>query len=496
MDETEADDGMPTDRRAFIGRVASALGVGPLAAGLALPGEVAAEPADPAAGPALPLDPVTGRIDPLPPVMPSGVAVAIADFVTPAATAAQRPRANLNYMFHAGDGRPFAYACDSRGKIWRINVTTRAMTLFLDLAAARGAALVTRGQQGGLRSFAFHPDYAQPGRPGYRCLYTVSTETVASRRAGVPVYSGAHPIVHDDVIAEWQVDANGFARVLPGSRRELLRIGQWKADHNTDQLLFDLRAPRTSSDYGKLYFAVGDGGRGSGRTDPYDTAQDGRVLLGKIGRIDPLPRGGAPFSVPADNPFVGRAGFLPHIWALGLRHPQNLCFDERRLILTDIGEDQIEEVNIGVAGANYGWPLREGSFVPDRTDGAVLYRLPANDAMRGFVYPAAMYDHDDGRAITGGFVYRGSRIAALRGHYLCGDIVNGRIFHVRAADLRPGGGAVLRELTLRRAGRSVTLRQLVGTRGRVDLRFGQDGSGEIYVMTKQDGVIRRLDPAG
>ena len=485
----------PSMRRAFLRQAVSLVAAGPLTVGLPRARQATAAPADPAAGPALPVDPVTGRIDPLPAIRRSGVRVAITDFATPPPTSATRPRANLNYLFHAGDGLPFVYACDTRGKLWRIQTDTGAISLFLDAKDVRGAALLTTGQQMGLRSFAFHPDFRRPGRPGYRCLYTVSTETAGSRPAGVALFAGGHPVLHHDVVAEWKVYAGDFSRVDPTSRRELLRIAQWKSDHNTDQVLFDLAAPLGSADYGLLYFATGDGGKGTGFTDPYDAAQDGRLLLGKLCRIDPLAAGSARYRVPRGNPFVGRPGFRPEIFALGLRHPQNLCFDQRRLILTDIGEDQIEEVNIGLAGANYGWPLREGPFVPDRSDGAVLYRLPAGDAARGFVYPAAMYDHDDGRAITGGFVYRGSRIPALRGHYLCGDIVNGRIFHVPAKDLRPGGGAVLRELTLRRAGRTATLGRLVGTRGRVDLRFGQDGAGEVYVMTKQDGVIRRLDRA-
>ena len=166
------------------------------------------------------------------------------------------------------------------------------------------------------------------------------------------------------------------------------------------------------------------------------------------------------------------------------------------MILTDIGQKQIEEVNIGIKGANYGWPLREGRFVTDRTDENTLYALPADDAARGFTYPVAQYDHDEGKAITGGFVYRGTRVPALAGQYLCGDLVNGRVFHAPAAELRPGASVTLRELTLRQDGRPVTLAALIGRAdGRVDLRFGQDQWGEIYILTKQDGRIRRLAPA-
>jgi glucose/arabinose dehydrogenase len=163
------------------------------------------------------------------------------------------------------------------------------------------------------------------------------------------------------------------------------------------------------------------------------------------------------------------------------------------MILTDIGKLNIEEVNLGSAGANYGWPLREGTFVTNRTNPDTLYALPADDARRGFTYPVAQYDHDEGRAIAGGFVYRGTRVPALAEQYLFGDIVDGRVFHVPVEALRPGRLATIRELTLLRGGRRVRLLDLVrGQPGRVDLRFGQDEAGEVYVLTKQDGMVRGL----
>jgi glucose/arabinose dehydrogenase len=183
-----------------------------------------------------------------------------------------------------------------------------------------------------------------------------------------------------------------------------------------------------------------------------------------------------------------------------------MCFDrggDGAFLIADIGQAQIEEINLGLKGANYGWPLREGTFVNDRADSTSLndradstslYALGSGDAAKGFTYPVAQYDHSEGRAITGGFVYRGTAIPALAGHYLCGDIVNGRVFHVPVGELVPGRQAELKELTLRRDGRTVTLRQLVGTTGRVDLRFGQGEGGGVYLLTKQDGKIRRLRP--
>jgi hypothetical protein len=101
----------------------------------------------------------------------------------------------------------------------------------------------------------------------------------------------------------------------------------------------------------------------------------------------------------------------------------------------------------------------------------------------------AQYDHDEGVAICGGFVYRGVNIPALVGQYVFGDIVSGRVFAVPVSALRQGSLATIREVTLLKGGNKVTLRGLLRTTGRVDLRFGQDQAGEMYLMTKQDGVI-------
>jgi glucose/arabinose dehydrogenase len=280
-------------------------------------------------------------------------------------------------------------------------------------------------------------------------------------------------------------------------------VAVYKDDHNIDQLMFDPKLRPGQAGYGAMYVGVGDGGNVPSRPDPYNQAQNLGRALGKILRINPLRQpGGKPYGIPADNPFVGRAGALPEIWAYGLRHPLNMSFDtggNGALIITDIGQEHVEEVNLGVKGANYGWPEREGTYVTDRRDGTVLYAPPADDTARGFTFPVAQYDHYEGgpvglSAITGGFVYRGTAVPALAGQYLFGDLVTGRVFHVPASNLKLGRRATIRELTLKRAGVTVTLKGLAGA-ARADLRFGQDQAGEVYVMSKQDGVIRKLGPA-
>ncbi|WP_159717005.1 PQQ-dependent sugar dehydrogenase [Geminicoccus flavidas] len=435
-------------------------------------------------------DPIPGRI-----LKSSLPAIELVDFSAPPRSRSTKPYTLLNQLYHAGDGSGRLFACDTRGKIWLIDPASGAARLFLDVRAARGSAFVATSNQMGLRSFAFHPDFARPGRPGHRKFYTVTTETVGSRPGNVRLFEGQFAANFHDVLAEWKVYNGDPTRVDRASRREVLRIAQNLPDHNTGQIMFNPNAKPSDRFYGNLLIGVGDGGNNPSFIDPHDAAQSARRAHGKILRVDPLQQSnGSAYGVPADNPFVGRSGHLTEIFARGLRNPQNLCFDpggSGAFILTDIGQSHIEEVNLGIKGANYGWPLREGTFVIDRRNPRNLSRLPAGD--RGYTYPVAQYDHDEGRAIAGGFVYRGNAAPALRGHYLFGDIVNGRVFHVPVAELRLGRQATIRELTFRHKGRAVTLQNLVqGMNGRVDLRFGQGENGEVYILTKQDGMIRRL----
>jgi glucose/arabinose dehydrogenase len=458
------------------------VGLSGLATAGLLPDEVIAAPATPGSGAKITTNPIKPKIQ------TSEILIELVRFSTPSATAAAAPRALLNYLYHDGNGRLFV--ADSRGPIWQVDPSNGGTLLFFDLAVARDGALITtragKVNTVGVRSFAFHPNFAQSGKPGFRKFYTATVEHVA----GATLPCGTFPVVHHSVVAEWTVDGAGLP--IPSSRRELLRTAHWQEAHNLDTLIFDPMS-------GHLLLTVGDGGNRPSGPDPYNAGQNRAVALGKILRINPLASGARPYSVPSDNPFVGRSGFLPEIWAYGLRHPQYVCFDPNDGslgLISDIGQARVEEVNILAKGANYGWSKREGTFVTDRADAKVLYGLPQNDATYKFRYPVVQYDHDEGEAIAGGYVYRGSAVPALAGHYLFGDIVKGRVFHVPVASLVQGSQAAPKELRLVKGGREVTLLGLVGAaNGRVDLRFGQDESGEVYIMTKQEGVIYRIRAA-
>ena len=446
--------------------------------------------------------------DPIKPkIQKSGLAVGLADFSRPPTTAGSRPLALLNTLYHAGDGSHRIFTNDSRGVLWQLNPTTGAAQPFLDVRQARGSAFLPGTLQMGLRSFAFHPDFAKPGAAGFGKLYTATTETVASRPAGVKVFDNPAPytVIHDGVVAEWSVDPKNPSQVDPTSRRELFRVTQYKSDHQLDQLLFNPNNVPGGKGYGKLFVTIGDGGNVPVHPDPFNLAQNTGSAHGKVFRIDPLKQAdGSPYGVPRDNPFVGHAGFLPEIWALGLRHPLNLSVDRGgvgAMILTDIGQHYVEEVNFLVKGGNYGWPKREGTFVTNRTN--------EDSALRPGGGRRAERPHLPGGAVR-------PRRRREPGGAL-GDLRRLRLPRLGGAG--PGGAVPLRRPRggphLPRAGRqpqarlagdgpgahprprrhTVTLFDLVGTSsvdGRVDLRFGEDEAGEMYVMTKQDGVVRRI----
>jgi glucose/arabinose dehydrogenase len=276
-------------------------------------------------------------------------------------------------------------------------------------------------------------------------------------------YSGANGATQVD---EFTVAADGS--VDAGSRRAILSTSQPQSNHNGGQLAF--------GPDGYLYVGLGDGGAAGDQGDGHTSGGNGQslgTLLGKILRIDPTPSAGRAYTVPADNPFVGTAGARPEIWAYGLRNPWRFSFDLTTgdLWIGDVGQNAYEEIDVatrasgGAKGVNFGWNVREG-----------LHSFRDGDA-RGAVDPVYELSHDNGNcAVTGGFVYRGTRIPALRGGYLFADYCVGQL---RAITVENGRVAQERELPARAP--SIT-------------SFGQDGDGELYVLSDGGGVFR-VDPA-
>jgi len=424
--------------------------------------------------------------------------VVVRDVVQLPATQKTAPLARIGTLVHAGDGSPRLFAVDMDGVIHVIDGDQLLPSPFLDMAKARGISFVHDDVEKGLLSVAFHPDHARAGAPGFGRIYTASTELASAALADFGSPDPGGTVSHHDVIAEWRVDANDANRVDPASRREVLRIGHPFRDHTIGQIAFNPNARPGQADYGMLYIGVGDGGDTvpvRHEVDALRTAQNTRVLLGKILRIDPLPAEGRKYTVPKDNPFVGSAQHLPEVWAYGLRNPQRFCWDtggDGRMLIVDIGQAQAEEVNIGLPGRNYGWSEREGYGGVNHRDPNQLSDVPPNDAALGFTYPAIQYEHDRGKAITGCCIYRGRLLSALRGKYVFGDIASGRIFYSDAGALVNGKKAKFAEIKLKYLGRQRTLLEILGNDSRADLRFGVDAAGEIYLLTKRDGMIRKL----
>jgi glucose/arabinose dehydrogenase len=407
--------------------------------------------------------------------------------------------ARLNGLVSAPDGSHRLFVVDLEGAVLVIDHGKLMPKPFLDLAQVRRQSLRTGSWQEGLNSLAFHPDFARAGRPGHGKFYTFSTERAEPQAPTLPTRTGL-PVHHHDVVAEWSVDDQSASVANAGSRREVLRIVHPTEGHVGGHLGFNPAATDRDPDYGMLYISVGDGADTVNNprrlVDEWHIAQDKALPLGKILRVDPLPHGDKPYAVPRDNPFLGEASTLPEIWAYGLRNPERFSWDSagaNLMLIADIGQRQFEEVNIGRAGANYGWSEREGFTIVDHADESIRGPVAHDDAARGFTPPALVYSRDRGElaAITGGFVYRGNAIPELRGYYLFGDIATGRVFATDVTKLVEGKQATFFELPLQYGGQPQTLRQIV--RGdRVDLRFGLDDAGEIYVLSKRNGVVYRL----
>ena len=240
-------------------------------------------------------------------------------------------------------------------------------------------------------------------------------------------------------------------------QRVILTVRQPYQNHNAGQLQF--------GGDGLLYIGFGDGGL---RDDPGAHGQNPGTLLGTIVRIK-IGRGRVPYEIPADNPFVRRAGFRPEVWAYGLRNPWRYSFDPTgRLIVADVGQNKWEEVSIVEAGSNQGWSILEGRH---------CFKENPRCADRALVRPVFEYGREDGASITGGYVALGSRAPGLRNRYIVGDFMSGRIW---ALDLPASAAGQAKVHSL-------------GKRGLLISTFGRDAAGDVYVGDYAGGVIYRLE---
>lgn len=378
-----------------------------------------------------------GSSDNTPPASPSSVSVHL-QRVPDASTTFSTP---VLVTAPPGDTARL-FVVEKSGTIKIIDKATNTVTgTFLNIS---GLVTTPLGSEQGLLGLAFDPAYASNGR-----FYVSYTD-----RNGIG----------NSVIARYLVSSGDPNVADATSAQTVLTLVQPDTNHNGGMITF--------GPDGLLYIGFGDGG-GSG--DPSGNGQNTNVLLGKILRIDVST---LPYTIPSDNPFA-LAAQGKEIWSYGLRNPWRYSFDRQNgdLYIADVGQGNWEEVDIATSGSgrgkglNYGWNVMEGNHCyPPGT---------VSCATAGKTSPRLEYDHSGGAcSITGGYVYRGSAIPAMRGTYFYGDFCAG---FVRSLALINGTAAQFFDWpTLRPPGANIT-------------SFGEDGAGELYIMTLA-GALYRIVP--
>jgi len=402
-------------------------------------------------------DPITSN--PLAaPIEKRGLEVEIRDVLQLPDTRGLRPgdtnpagRARINYVRDLPDGRRFIN--DSRGLLYVVG-KDNTPTIYADVGAAYPDSAYG-ALAGGFTGFTFHPEFAKNG-----LLYTTHIERATADiipQFIPPGYTVAD-VTHHNVLTEWHA-TNPSANTFEGTRRILLRVAHVVSGptHPFGNLEFNPFAKPGDRDYGLLYASGSDTGFSNGQgPNARNPGQLQRLdsFIGAILRIDPRSpsvskgtKGLGDYTIPAINKYAadGDPKTLGEIYASGFRNAHRLSWDltDGTMFASDIGMNNIEEINIVREGENYGWMKREGNFENGvtRSGGALnqLYPLPP-DIMNGrekdgFTYPVAIYDHDEGRSVAAGFAYYG-RIPALRGKFVFGDVARGRLFVADVAALK------------------------------------------------------------
>src|SRR4051812_29177391 len=389
------------------------------------------------------------------------------------------------------------------GMLYAVSYDGRNVTPYLDINDAKWSVPVQSGNsEQGFQSFAFHPDFAQNGRPGYGRFYTwVDTSNTTPMADFTPSGNGHS---HDEVLLEWTAKDPKAAAYDGGAPRELFRVAHPFPNHNGGMIAFNPLARRGAPEYGLLYIGSADGGSGG---DPYNHAQNLKSVFGKILRIDPLGRNSknGKYGIPESNPFARNAEALGEIYSYGHRNPQRFSWDPKNgnMFEAEIGQNINEEINQIVAGGNYGWNIWEGSF-------KYFNREVSTEDQRAdatMKYPIVDFDHTDPllqrlAAATGIYAYRDKAVPQLTNKLIFGDNPSGEIFYVDA-DAVPKGGQNFHRILFTDRGETKTLLQIIKDKNmqqgktlatRADLRMGMGPNGQLFVLNKRDGVIRLMKP--
>ncbi|MFK7962401.1 MAG: sorbosone dehydrogenase family protein [Burkholderiaceae bacterium] len=400
------------------------------------------------------------------------------------------------------------------------DITSGSPVLFMDVADAVVQATGRRIDRestwhAGLRSFAFHPDFANNGK-----LYVSLMEERPSNPQAFRYFSdAANPINADSVVIEFTANPQTFV-VDNSSYRQVLRVGMPFYDHTIKQISFNPVAAPGSSDYGLLYIAHGDGSEASA------TAGGGQRndALGKIIRINPLASGDQPYSIPDANPFIGNDDWLDELYSVGHRNPHHIAFVAAgELLVAEPGRDNIEELNLVKGGGNFGWPAREGTYVHLQRSGlrVGIEQLPGDDASFGYEYPVVQLGHigREGatfvrQAIGGGYVAPPNSSLAQQ-YWYCefagtGEIYYSPVSELLAASVR-GAPDRLTRASVFKAGvlfdddrNPATPPRAFGSMldvvalspdfstvegRRADIRYGRGPQGELYLMSKRNRMV-------
>ena len=337
---------------------------------------------------------------------------------------------NPVHLTHAKDGTGRLFVVEQAGLIRVVKGGTLLKRPFLDIRDR-----VRSGGEKGLLSVAFHPHFRENGR-----LFVNYT----SSRGGLHT-----------VISEFHA-GRGSDFANSGSERIILEVAQPFSNHNGGQIAFG------PDRY--LYIGMGDGGSGN---DPHGHGQNLSTLLAAMLRIDVDRReDGKEYAIPEDNPFKGRKGARPEIWAYGLRNPWRFSFDPvtGRLYAGDVGQDAREEIDVIEGGKNYGWRIMEGTLCTPGIRGVCN--------KKGLTLPIIDYGRSEGISVIGGVVYRGHDMPALCGAYLYGDWGSGKIWTLRHGDGGVTGQSVLLDTDL-----SIS-------------SFGTDENYEVYVVDHKGAIYR------
>jgi glucose/arabinose dehydrogenase len=349
-------------------------------------------------------------------------------------------------LTHAGDGSNRVFVATQQGVIhvFPNDEKARKTAIFLDIHDR--VTYNDQTNEEGFLGLAFHPRFKENGE--FFVFYT-------TRKARLT-----------NIVSRFKLRPDDPARGDPNSEEELLRYTKPFWNHDGGTLCF--------GPDGMLYLTHGDGGAAN---DPFDNAQNLHALLGKVLRIDVDHRqDGKHYAIPADNPFVGRAGARPEIWAYGVRNLWRMAFDPvtGQLWAGDVGQNLYEEIDLIVRGGNYGWNRREGLH-PFGSKG----KGPGKE----FIDPLWEYRHDAGACIIGGCVYRGSRLPELQGYYVYADYTNSKLFALRY------------DASLGR----VVANRSIKDRSKAVLSFGEDEKREVYLLsasTDGRGLFRYVAERG